>query len=134
MIVADSRSILLAASFFLASCSAPPVADLRGVWGGRHIGLTITDEGSSLEFDCASGSIPGVFEVDTRGYFNLSGFYIPSTGGPDPVRPPPLPLPTSYSGRVSGLNMTLAVDPEGDIPSTTYELRKGEEPGIFRCL
>jgi hypothetical protein len=107
---------------------------LRGVWGGTHIGLTITDEDAELEFDCASGSIPGVFEVDTEGYFNLPGFYFPGTGGPDPIGPPPPPLPTTYSGRVSGIDMTLAVDPEGDIPSTTYELRKGEEPGIFRCL
>lgn len=135
MAVRPTKPILSAVLLFLVSCSQPPVSDLRGVWGGTHIGLTITDDGSNLEFDCAAGTIPGAFEVDARGYFNLSGTYTPGTGGPDIIDAPPPPLIlTTYSGRVSGITMILAVDPEGDIPSTTYELRKGEEPGLFRCL
>lgn len=133
MVATPTKLVLLAVLVLLASCSAPPVADLRGVWGGTHIGLTITDGGASLEFDCAAGAIPRAFEVDTRGYFNLSGTYTSGTGGPDPIEPTP-PIPTIYFGHVSGQNMSLTVEPEGDIPSTTYELQKGREPEIFRCL
>ncbi len=131
--MAHSRLVTLAVLLLLVNCSVLPVADLRGVWGGTHIGLTITDEGSSLEFDCAAGTIPGTFEVDVRGYFNLYGTYTPGSGGPDTGETPP-PLRTTYSGRVSGQNMSLTVDPEDEIPSTTYELQQGREPGIFRCL
>lgn len=135
MAPAPTKSIFLAVLVLLTSCSEPPLADLRGVWGGTHIGLTITNEGSSLEFDCAAGTIPGAFEVDSQGYFNLTGTYTPGNGGPEPFpNEPTPPLPTAYFGRISGHNMRLTVDPEGDIPSTTYELQKGREPGIFRCL
>ena len=71
MAATATKSILSAVLVVLASCSAPPVADLRGVWGGTHIGLTITDENSRLEFDCAAGAIPRAFEVDTRGYLRI---------------------------------------------------------------
>ena len=83
------KRFLLAALLLTVSCSAPPVTDLRGEWGGEHVSLTITDAGSSLEFDCASGTISGPFTVDAQGRFNLRGTYTPGTGGPEPITPPP---------------------------------------------
>jgi len=127
------KRFLLAALLLTVGCSAPPVADLRGEWGGEHISLTITDAGSSLLFDCASGTIPGPFKVDTHGRFDLSGTYTPGTGGPEPIDPPPAQDAT-YSGRVSGRDMTLTVDMEGDLPGFSYALRQGELPQLFLCL
>ncbi len=127
------KRFVLAALFLTVGCTAPPVADLRGEWGGEHIGLTITDAGSSLEFDCASGTIPGPFAVDAEGHFNLSGTYTPGTGGPEPITPPPAQDAT-YSGRVSGQSMTLTVDIAGNLPGFSYELRQSREPQLLRCL
>lgn len=127
------KRFLTAALFLTVSCSAPPITDLRGTWGGEHVSLTITDVGSSLEFDCASGAIPGPFTVDAQGRFSLSGTYTPGTGGPEPIDPPPAQDAT-YSGRVSGQDMTLTVDVEGDLPGFSYELRQGEPPQLLLCL
>lgn len=119
-----------------AGCSTLP-ADLRGSWGGEHIGLTIADGGSSLTFDCASGSIPGEFTVDESGTFSLNGTYTPGVGGPEPLEPPPT-LDAVYSGYVTGQSMTLTVDIAGDmaddVPDSTYTLRQGEPPQILACL
>ena len=127
------RQFLLADLLLTASCSAPPVTDLRGGWGGEHIGLTITDSGSSFLFDCASGTIPGPFTLDAQGHFNLRGTYTPGAGGPEPIDPPPAQAAT-YSGRVSGRSMTLTVDVEGHLPGFTYALRQDEPPQLFLCL
>ena len=127
------KRFLLAALLLTVGCSAPPVADLRGEWGGEHVSLTITEAGSSLLFDCASGTIPGPFTVDAGGRFDLRGTYTPGTGGPEPIDPPPAQDAT-YSGRVSGRNMTLTVDVDGHLPGFTYELRQGQEPQLFLCL
>lgn len=127
------KRLLIAGLLLMVGCSAPHVADLRGEWGGEHVGLTITDAGSSLTFDCASGTIPGPFTVDAGGYFNLSGTYTPGMGGPEPFNPPPAQAAT-YSGRVSGRDMTLTVDMEGGLPGFSYALRQGEPPQLFLCL
>lgn len=116
-----------------AGCAAPTATDVRGAWGGEHIGLTVTDAGSRLEFDCAAGTIAGAFTVDAAGRFDLSGTYTPGVGGPEPVDPPP-PLSVRYAGRVTGRSMTLTVDPEGDVPRDRYTLRQNEPPQIFACL
>ena len=127
------RRSLLAALLLTMGCSAPPVTNLRGEWGGEHISLTITDAGSSLEFDCAVGAIPGPFTVDAQGRFDLSGTFTPGTGGPEPITPRPAQNAT-YAGRASGRSMTLTLTPEGDLPGSTYELRQGEPPQLFLCL
>ena len=107
-------------------------ADLRGSWGGEHVGLTITETGSSLIFDCASGTIPGAFTVDGAGHFDISGSYTPGEGGPVTENPPP-PQAASYSGRVSGRTMTLRVNPQGS-PGSEYLLKQGQAPNILACL
>jgi hypothetical protein len=127
------KRLLISVLLLTVGCSAPPVADLRGEWGGEHVSLTITDAGSSLEFDCARGAIPGPFAVDAAGRFNLSGIYTPGTGGPEPITPRPSQA-AAYTGRVSGQRMTLTVELEGSLPGGTYELRKDEPPQLFRCL
>lgn len=127
------KRFLLAALLLTVGCSAPPIADLRGEWGGEHVSLTITNTGSSLEFDCASGTIPGPFTVDAQGRFNLRGTYTPGTGGPEPITSPPAQEAT-YSGRVSGRDMTLTVAVDGDLPGFSYELRQAELPQLFLCL
>ncbi len=123
----------LACLSLLVGCSTSPVADLRGEWGGEHVSLTITGAGSSLLFDCASGTIPGHFTVDAQGYFSLSGTYTPGAGGSEPIDPPPAQGAT-YSGHVSGRGMTLTVAVDGDLPGFTYELQQGEPPQLLLCL
>lgn len=127
------RRFLFAVLLLTVGCSAPPVADLRGEWGGEHVSLTITDAGSSLLFDCASGTISGPFTVDADGHFDLRGTYTPGTGGPEPIDPPPAQAAT-YSGRVLAQDMTLTVAVDGDLPDFSYELRQGEPPQLFLCL
>jgi hypothetical protein len=127
------KRFLLAALLLTVGCSTPPVADLRGEWGGEHVSLTITDAGSSLLFDCAVGTIPGPFTVDAQGRFDLSGTFTPGTGGPEPITPRPAQGAT-YSGRVSGQSMSLTVAIDGDLPAFSYELKQGEPPQLFLCL
>lgn len=37
---------------------------LTGIWGGQHIGLTISDTGANLAYDCAHGTIDGQIHLD----------------------------------------------------------------------
>lgn len=127
------KRILTVALLMTSACAAPPVTDLRGSWGGEHLGLTVTDASSSLTFDCASGTIAEPFTLDAAGYFDLNGTYTPGTGGPEPVPPPPT-RPAAYSGRVIGASMTLKVGLEEELPDSTFTLRQGESPQIYACL
>ncbi|MES2136295.1 MAG: hypothetical protein V4502_04445 [Pseudomonadota bacterium] len=69
------------------------------------------------------------------GRFSASGTYVPGHGGP--VRKDEIPpaLPATYHGSIRGDLMRLAIDvPSRGLQLGPYQLRRGAEPQIFRCL
>jgi hypothetical protein len=115
----------------------------KGLWGGRHISLNVTDSGARIEYDCGRGTIDSPIRPDGAGRFEVRGTHIEERGGP--VRAPDIreqngegPVvtgsPARYKGRVREGRMTLTVtlaDTGEEIG--TFSLVHGREPQIVRC-
>lgn len=128
------RSLVLL-PFLLAACVGVPAqpVPLAGEWGGTHVALHLTATGGTLDYDCANGTIGPVL-VAANGNFSTEGTHTAGHGGP--VRQGEV-LPSasvSFSGVVRGDRMTL----QGRIANGTligpFELRRGAEPRLYRCL
>ncbi|MGH6728849.1 MAG: hypothetical protein ACREBK_01750 [Sphingomicrobium sp.] len=124
------------APFLLAGCATVAAeASLAGQWGGQHIGLKIGATKSSLEYDCAAGTIDGPLVADASGRFTARGSHIPGTGGPVQAGATPRSYPAVYSGSVRGDTMTLVVDvPSINVRIGPMALRRGAEPILLHCL
>ena len=115
-----------------------PVAstsDVTGPWGGEHIALLVKDTGSTIEYDCATGSIAGAIHPGNDGRFENTGIHIRGHGGP--VRQDEIPdaHPASYSGRVQGNTMTLTVrETDSGAEVGTFKLERGVAARVFKCL
>lgn len=127
------------ASFFLllalAGCATAQQAGtaVTGDWGGTHIGLSLDPAGGRIEYDCASGTIEPIIP-GAGGAFVAAGTHTPGQGGP--AREGEV-LPTyraQFSGTVRGDRMDLRGRVENGVELGPFALRRGAEPGIFRCL
>lgn len=119
----------------LAGCVSTPPAGvpLTGQWGGRHIGLVLEQSGGRIEYDCASGTI-GPVVPDARAQFTATGMHTPGWGGPEIVGQVRPTHRVRYTGSVRGERMTLHGRVENGVLLGPFTLRRGAEPGIFRCL
>lgn len=131
-----SRTIALTLLFGLGSCHINVTApEVVGEWGGEHILLTVSLTGSTVEYDCAHGTIEGAIAPDRDGNFVLSGIHVREHGGPIRENEIPDEHPARYWGWTDGSKMRLTVTllDTGDTRGP-YELRLGEEPQLFKCL
>lgn len=119
----------------LVGCATAPPGGVpvTGEWGGTHIGLSLDSSGGRIDYDCASGTI-GPVVPGAGGAFVAAGTHTPGHGGP--VREGEV-LPTyqaQFSGTVRGDRMDLRGRVENGVELGPFALRRGAEPGIFRCL
>jgi len=122
--------LLLAAG---CATAAPPPSSLAGDWGGQHIGLRLGPGGGTLDYDCASGTI-GPLSIGPGGAFTAEGTHTPGQGGPDRIGYVPPSFRTAYSGTVADDRMTLRGSVETGMQLGPFELRRGAEPMLLRCL
>jgi len=97
------------------------------------VGLVLDASGGRLEYDCASGTI-GPIVPGPRGNFEAEGLHTPAAGGPDiegQVRPT---YRTRFRGNVRGNRMILRGTLQNGVVVGPFELRRGADPIIFRCL
>ena len=113
----EIRFASIALAMLAACASVPPVQEpVTGDWGGTHIGLRLGSTGGTLEYDCAAGT------------------HTPGWGGPEiegQVRPTHR---AQFRGTVRGDSMTLTGRVDNGVALGPFTLRRGAEPGIFRCL
>lgn len=125
---------MLVAPMLAACASLPPSEPVIGQWGGPHIGLTLTEAGGSIEYDCAAGRLTEPLVTGPRGRFDLAGLHTPGHGGPA-IEGQVMPTyRVRFSGRVRGDRMNLTGRLENGVLLGPFELRRDAEPGIFRCL
>lgn len=120
----------------VAGCATmAPAGPVTGSWGGQHVGLVLDATGGTLDYDCAAGRIDGPVATGPDGRFVARGTHTPGTGGPEregEVRPS---YPANYSGSVRGDRMVLRVYvPARGFVIGPYELRRGADPILMRCL
>lgn len=105
-----------------------------GVWGGEHLGLTVTADGARLEFDCGAGDITVPLIVDNAGRLSVDGVYIREHPGRLRVDEVPERTPARYTAQVTGNTMTLDVTlTESNESLGTFTLTHGENPRVRKC-
>jgi hypothetical protein len=105
-----------------------------GTWGGEHISLEVTEQGGTVEYDCAHGTIEGRIVPDAEGNFKLGGTHVREHGGPVRKGETEDSHPAIYKGQVKGDTMTLSVN-ESDTGESvgTFTLKLGREPHVTKC-
>jgi len=107
---------------------------VTGQWGGQHIGMTATPVAVSFDFDCAAGRIDSPLVPGPDGRFNAPGVYFPGHGGPERVDEIPRAIPAVYAGAFAGDRLNLSIDLNLGERIGPFDLRRGAEPQVFRCL
>lgn len=107
---------------------------ISGVWSGKHITLEISDNGASVDFDCANGKIDGKIKSDKNNNFSILGTYLEEKGGP--VRPADSTraITASFIGKIKGKKMTLVIR-RNDTKKLIgkFTLYYGREPYLVKC-
>ncbi len=121
-----------------AACSSgvivpPDGSILTRSWGGTHIGITLTESGGVIEYDCARGTISGPVRVGSNGSFVASGFHFRGHGGPVRMDEIADSVTARYSGTVRNNVMTLLVRLPADSLGP-YSLVQDASPQVYRCL
>ena len=118
----------------LAGCAtAPAPAGIAGEWGGVHVALRLGEAGGTLEYDCATGTI-GPLSIAPDGRFTATGTHTPEAGGPVHEGQVFPKWRTTYSGTLRGHRMTLRGTVETGVELGPFELRRGAEPILLKCL
>jgi hypothetical protein len=124
--------LLLGASATCRGSLTGPVS--RGDWGGEHIGLVVTTNGGTIEYDCASGTIDEEL-IARDGLFSASGTHIRGHGGPIRQDENPDKHPARYDGQINGETMTLDVTlTDSGEKLGRYTLVRGKPAQVFKCL
>jgi hypothetical protein len=136
MVVSPFRAILLVTLLSVACGDTPagPSSVGTGIWGGDHVTLTVGDEASHLEFDCAHGDVPGQLSAP-HGEIAAKGTFVREHGGPIRVDESLDSHPALYSGTVSGNMMQLSIrlTDSGDVIGS-FSLARGAAGRIAKCL
>lgn len=124
--------MLLGASVTCRGSLTGPVTP--GDWGGEHIGLVVTTNGATIEYDCATGTIDnGLIAKD--GLFSASGTHTPGHGGPIRQDETPDKHPARYEGHIDGDTMILEVTlTDSGEKLGRYTLVRGRPAQVFKCL
>ena len=77
--------ILLTVVLLLGAASGSGKRVPSGSWGGRGVGMNVTEEGASIEFDCAHASLEGAIALEADGSFHSPGAYFQERPGPQKV-------------------------------------------------
>ena len=128
---------LAAAALLMGGCSDGPTepADLTGQWGAPHLALVLTEEGGTLEYDCAHGTIDPGWTVSDEGRFLGAGEHVQEHGVPIAEDEVVVPRPARYEGRLRGDNLRLTITLTDSARVVgTFDLKRGETGPVFKCL
>ena len=97
--------------------------------------MEATEDGATLEFDCAHGTISGRLVVGADGKVTLKGRYAREHGGPIRQGEDQSGQPATYSGTTDGktLTLTITID-ENKEEIGTFTLTNGKQGRVRKCL
>jgi len=127
----DAAALLLAAALVAAGDDRVRA----GTWGGRHIGMEVTEGGASVEYDCGQGAIHQPLLLDNEGRFDVEGDYLQERPGPQREGEERDRPKARYAGRITDRTMTLTVtlvDRKETVG--TFSLTYGRAPVLRKCL
>ncbi len=108
---------------------------LIGAWGGDHVRLDLGEDGGTLEYDCAHGTIAPGWTLTDEGRFSGTGEHFIEHGGPIREGEVIPPRPARYTGTVEGnrLHLTVVLTDSAQVVGT-FDLDRDSEGSVFRCL
>lgn len=119
---------------FLIGCAGNSQVIQSGIWGGKHVGMVISDSSATLDYDCAHGSIVEPIMADENGMFNVRGVYVIEHGGPIRLGEILDKHPAEYYGNIKDKEMTLIVKlTDTDVVVDTFYLTFEADPIIYKC-
>jgi hypothetical protein len=124
-------TVLLFAVLVLGGCHGETVP--AGAWGGDHVVLTVTDNGGSVEFDCASGTLDHPLRLDDRGRFSVPGTFVPQHPGATRTSDAAQSRPARYQGRLDRQKLEFTVTVEGETGQGPYTVTLAKAPKITKC-
>lgn len=105
-----------------------------GSWGGDHIRLDVTENGATIDYDCAHGTIDRKIVPDAAGQFDAVGTHVREHGGPIRKDEEENAHPARYSGQIQNDKMTLTVtETDKNITVGTFTLVYGENGRVMKC-
>ncbi len=140
------KGLLLVALVVASGCRSSAVATApepgpvvagavtSGVWGATGARLTLTEQGGTLELDCAHGGLDQRLIVSS-GRFDVPGFFVAEHGGPTRADETPDREPVRFTGEAANDVLVLRIvhsrTPRTDGP---WDLRLGQPGRIVKCL
>jgi hypothetical protein len=79
-----------------------PTVPLIGTWRSLAAEVTLTEQGGSILFGCADGTMTQALNPDARGQFAVPGTFTPRSSVERVDEPPPVPRAVIYTGSVTG--------------------------------
>jgi hypothetical protein len=104
-----------------------------GEWGGPHVRLTVRENGASVEFDCAHGTIDEPLKLDEKGRFDAAGRLIPEHMGPVRKDEREISQKARYLGSTDGATLGFQVVPEGGEPIGPFTARLRGRARLVKC-
>jgi len=106
----------------------------KGQWGGEGIAMDVSDDGATVEFDCAHGKITEKLAANSNGKFVAKGLFARESFGPTRQDDDLNGKPAIYSGTINDQTMTLTIKLDGSNETIgTYTLTKGKSGRIRKC-
>ena len=106
----------------------------KGVWGGQHIRLEVTDSGANIEYDCANSTIDQPIVLNREGNFDVRGKYRPEHGGPIRSDEENNSSSVRYVGHASDNELTLTITiPDKKETIGTFSLTHGSDGRLMKC-
>lgn len=106
----------------------------KGVWGGEHIRLEVTDTGADVEYDCAHGTIDEPVILDSAGNFDVKGRYTPQHAGPIRGDEQGNSSSVRYVGHARDTELTLTITiPEKKETIGNFTLTHRSDGRLMKC-
>ncbi len=133
---AAAVSVSLAAAL---GCGGSILLDINtvpaGTWGGDHATLVVGASASTVQLDCAHGTLDSPIHVDRNGGFDLSGFFVREHGGPIAVGEAEDRHAARFFGSIDGGRLTLFISiGDLDLQLGPFGLVLGGTSHVVRCL
>ena len=106
----------------------------RGIWGGEHVRLEVTDKGATAEYDCATSTIDEPIILKDDGSFEAKGKFKSERSGPVTREDEDNSFPVLYTGSVVEDQLTLTIASADKKQAIgTYTLTRGSEGRLMKC-
>jgi len=134
------RAAALAASLAVTlGCSGSILLDVTsvpaGTWGGDHATLVVGASASTVQFDCAHGTLDSPIRLDRNARFDVSGVFVREHGGPIQVGANEDRHTARFFGSFDGGRLTLFISvADLDLQLGPFALVMGGTSHLVRCL